>query len=479
MNNSKIYYKNYFTQTGFREENPYDEKSLDFRNTILGKNKQYTTEKLILPFQMYQDCWSQVRTAAIITKNGDFAENPVLFILFKENTFVDPKINELVNSVPKISDFIDSIKLKSDNEIIDEMDATQIEILLKYFDLEPEYFITIYNNKQCNCLAIPLPFDLFCNNNICPLESLYSSEVRITIDTASYDINDIIVYDMYIELTYFIVDIMYKVISNENIKKDINIKDNCSICTEDIIGDSFNTKCNHTFHLVCLQAWSSTLDKDNEKERHAVSCPNCRTQLSPKDLILKPELEYSLIIEPGKKILYDEILLNTNYYKFGAIKNQSLQKYININVQNINKNIGLNICISLNFSGYIMYLYFCFTTQNGEIITDHIIENILLKFDGKDYIYTDEPNLLYNSKKTTKTDGVYCIPVSAMTKFNVSSGISQAKSMINFSEIGVVSLLINYNLHKYYNPEKNPILNIYAIGRNMLELKNGKMKCMF
>jgi hypothetical protein len=126
-----------------------------------------------------------------------------------------------------------------------------------------------------------------------------------------------------------------------------------------------------------------------------------------------------------------------------------------------------------------MYLYFCFTTQNGEIITDHIIENILLKFDGKDYIYTDEPNLLYNSKKTTKTDGVYCIPVSAMTKFNVSSGISQAKSMINFSEIGVVSLLINYNLHKYYNPEKNPILNIYAIGRNMLELKNGKMKCMF
>ena len=40
MNNPKIYYKNYFTQTGYREENPFDEKSLDFRNTILSKNKQ-------------------------------------------------------------------------------------------------------------------------------------------------------------------------------------------------------------------------------------------------------------------------------------------------------------------------------------------------------------------------------------------------------------------------------------------------------
>lgn len=60
------------------------------------------------------------------------------------------------------------------------------------------------------------------------------------------------------------------------IKPDKKIIENteCSICLDDIKENMHTTKCNHIFHVKCINEWCNTFDKN--------TCPKCRFILYEK-----------------------------------------------------------------------------------------------------------------------------------------------------------------------------------------------------
>lgn len=63
----------------------------------------------------------------------------------------------------------------------------------------------------------------------------------------------------------------------------------CPICLEDLNGEQleYKTKCNHTFHIECLQKW---LDQENND-----NCPCCRADINAPKNDIKTHLFHRMI----------------------------------------------------------------------------------------------------------------------------------------------------------------------------------------
>ena len=48
----------------------------------------------------------------------------------------------------------------------------------------------------------------------------------------------------------------------------------CTICLEPYNSNLYKTKCNHVFHVLCLQKWINTFQKLED-----IKCPNCNNLL--------------------------------------------------------------------------------------------------------------------------------------------------------------------------------------------------------
>lgn len=83
--------------------------------------------------------------------------------------------------------------------------------------------------------------------------------------------------------------------------KDIETKELCAICYEDLSKDIKKLSCSHYFHTKCIDVW---LNKNN-------TCPCCRTYVLREENIHNMTLSSSTqILSPSTQIRY--IIFNNN-----------------------------------------------------------------------------------------------------------------------------------------------------------------------
>jgi hypothetical protein len=120
----------------------------------------------------------------------------------------------------------------------------------------------------------------------------------------------------------------------------------------------------------------------------------------------------------------------------------------------------------LCFTGFSKDMYFTFTDETNNIITDKLFESLKILYNGYEIFIQSYPLMIHNTKQkfnsnTNKFDGIYWISIQNKDKINCFGAIDSAKICFVKSK--------EESIHK----DKQLLINIFAISTNTLAYGNG------